>query len=182
MFIYINILSYYDYVVIVVAWLLGLYCAVSAYHHWSFAFESRWWLGVFHTTLWDNVFQLLTTCRWVSPVSSTIKTVRHDITEIFLKVAIIPRDSLLLQGIVKVKDLEIKQKRNQKWVEIRNDKSFWIHILHKYMYISNYFRQNIKFIMHNESHFVEFNYKLNNYYRKMIPQNPVHIITWSGPL
>ena len=78
---------------------------------------------------------------------------------------IILRGSVLLQGIVKVKDLKIKQKHNQKWVEIRNDKRFWINILYKYMYISNYFKQDIKFIMYNESHFVEFNYKLNNYYR-----------------
>jgi hypothetical protein len=36
----------------------------------------------------DKVCQWLTTGRWFSPVSSTNKTNRHDITEIYLKVAL----------------------------------------------------------------------------------------------
>jgi len=43
------------------------------------------------TTLCDNVCQWLATDRWFSlgsPVSSTNKTDRHDITEILLKVAL----------------------------------------------------------------------------------------------
>ena len=44
--------------------------------------------GVFDTTLCDKVCQWITTCRWFSPVSATIKTVRHDITEILFKVAL----------------------------------------------------------------------------------------------
>ena len=48
--------------------------------------------GVLDTTLCDNVCQLLVTGRWFcpgTPVSSTNKTDRHDIAEIFLKVALI---------------------------------------------------------------------------------------------
>jgi len=45
--------------------------------------------GVLDTTLCDKVCQLLATGRWFSPgtpVSSTNKTDRHDITEILSKV------------------------------------------------------------------------------------------------
>ena len=47
--------------------------------------------GVFNATLCDEVCQWLATGRWFSPgtpVSSTNKTDRHDITEILLKVAL----------------------------------------------------------------------------------------------
>ena len=47
--------------------------------------------GVFDTTLCDKVCYLLAAVRWCStntPVSSTNKTDRHDITKIFLKVAL----------------------------------------------------------------------------------------------
>jgi hypothetical protein len=40
------------------------------------------------TTLCDKICQWLATGRWFSPVSSTNKTDRHDITEILLKVAL----------------------------------------------------------------------------------------------
>ena len=40
------------------------------------------------TALCDKVCQLLATGRWFSPVSSTNKTDRHNITEILLKVAL----------------------------------------------------------------------------------------------
>jgi hypothetical protein len=40
------------------------------------------------TTLCDKVCQWLATDGWFSPVSSTNKTDRHDITEILLKVAL----------------------------------------------------------------------------------------------
>jgi hypothetical protein len=43
--------------------------------------------GVFDTTLVDEVCQWLAAGRWFSPVSSTNKSDRHDITEILLKVA-----------------------------------------------------------------------------------------------
>jgi hypothetical protein len=46
---------------------------------------------VLDTTLCDKVCQWLATGRWFSPgtpVSSTIKTDRHDITEILLKVSV----------------------------------------------------------------------------------------------
>jgi hypothetical protein len=36
----------------------------------------------------DKVYQLLAQGRWFSPASSTIKTGRHDIAEILLKVAL----------------------------------------------------------------------------------------------
>jgi hypothetical protein len=47
--------------------------------------------GVLHTTLCDQVCQRLVTGRWFSPgtpVSSTNKTDRHNLTEILLKVAL----------------------------------------------------------------------------------------------
>ena len=47
--------------------------------------------GVLDTTLYDKVCQWLAACRWFfpgSPVSSTNKTDRHEITEILLKVAL----------------------------------------------------------------------------------------------
>jgi hypothetical protein len=49
------------------------------------------WLGVLNTTLCDKVRQLLATGQWFSPgtlVSFTNKTDCHDITEIWLKVAL----------------------------------------------------------------------------------------------
>jgi hypothetical protein len=51
-------------------------------------FESRSWRGVLNTTLCDEVCQCLATGLWLSPVSSTTKTDRHDIPEILLKVAL----------------------------------------------------------------------------------------------
>ena len=54
-----------------------------------------WWWGwitlrqsVLNTTLCDKVCKWLVTGRWYSPVSSTTKTDRHNITEILLKVAL----------------------------------------------------------------------------------------------
>ena len=44
--------------------------------------------GVLDTTLCDKVCQWLATGQWFSPVSSTNRTDRHDITEILLKVAL----------------------------------------------------------------------------------------------
>ena len=64
-------------------------CAISTYHHWCCQFESRSGRDVQH--LCDKVCQWLTTGRWFSlstPVSSTNKSARHDITEILLKVAL----------------------------------------------------------------------------------------------
>jgi len=65
--------------------------AISAYHHWSCEFDSRSWRGVLDTTLCDKVCQWLAAGRWFSPgspVSSSNKTDRHEITEILLKVAL----------------------------------------------------------------------------------------------
>ena len=63
--------------------------AISAYHHLSCEFESRSQRSVFDTTLCDQVCQWQAAGRWFSPstpVSSTYKTDRHNITEILLKV------------------------------------------------------------------------------------------------
>jgi len=46
------------------------------------------WQGVLDTTLCDKICQWLPTDRWFSPVSSTNKTNRQDITEILLKVVL----------------------------------------------------------------------------------------------
>jgi hypothetical protein len=59
--------------------------AISAYYQKRCEFESRSWRGVIDTTLCDRIV----TGRWFSlgtPVSSTNKTSRHDISEILLKV------------------------------------------------------------------------------------------------
>jgi hypothetical protein len=64
---------------------------ISAYHHSSCEFESHSWQVVLTTTLCHKVCQWLATGWWFSlgtPVSSTIKTDCHDITEISLKVAL----------------------------------------------------------------------------------------------
>jgi hypothetical protein len=64
---------------------------ISVYHHLRCEFESRSRRGVLDATLCDNVYQSLPAGRWFSPgtpVSSTNKTDRHDITEILLKVAL----------------------------------------------------------------------------------------------
>jgi hypothetical protein len=54
--------------------------------------ENNWWSGsVLNTTLCDKVCQWLVTGRWFSPgtpVSSTNKTDRHDITKILFNVAL----------------------------------------------------------------------------------------------
>ena len=65
--------------------------AISTYHHQRCEFEPRSWWGVLYATLCDKVCQWLTAGWWFSPgtpVSSTNKTDRHDITEILLKVAL----------------------------------------------------------------------------------------------
>ena len=61
--------------------------AISTYHHWRCEFDSH--SG--DTTLFDKGCRWLATGLWFSPgtpVSSTNKTDRHDITEILLKVAL----------------------------------------------------------------------------------------------
>jgi len=66
-------------------------CVISAYHLWRCEFESHSWRGVLDTALCDKVCQWLVAGQWFSPgtpVSSTNKTDRHDITEILLKVAL----------------------------------------------------------------------------------------------
>ena len=65
-------------------------CAISAYQHKRCEFEPHSWWGVLDTTLCGKVCQWLATGLWFSPgtpISSTNKTDRHDITKILLKVA-----------------------------------------------------------------------------------------------
>jgi hypothetical protein len=62
------------------------------YHHQRCEFVSCSWRGVLDTTLYDKVCQWLEAGRWFSngtPVSSTNKTDRHDITEILFQVHIL---------------------------------------------------------------------------------------------
>jgi hypothetical protein len=87
--------SYIHYFVLTCLWFLKIgfttTCAISAYHHWSFELEPRSSRCELDTTLCDKVYQWLAAVRWFSPgtpVSSTNKTDRHDITEILLKVPI----------------------------------------------------------------------------------------------
>ena len=64
-------------------------CAIIAYHHLICEFEPHSWRGVLDATLCDKVCQRLATGLWFSPgtpVSSTNKIDRHDITKILLKV------------------------------------------------------------------------------------------------
>ncbi len=51
-------------------------------------FESLSWQGALDSTLCDKACQWLATGWWFSPVSSTNKTDRHNITEVLLKVAL----------------------------------------------------------------------------------------------
>jgi hypothetical protein len=51
----------------------------------------RFWRGVLDATLCDKVWHCLMAGRWFSPdtpISSTKKTDRHDISEVLLKVAL----------------------------------------------------------------------------------------------
>ena len=61
--------------------------AISAYHHWCCEFESRSGRGVQHYVI-KFVSDLRQVGSRFSPVSSTNKTDRHDITEILLKVVL----------------------------------------------------------------------------------------------
>ena len=60
-------------------------CAISAYHQQCCQFKTLSWRDVLDTILCDKVCQWLVTGVWFSPgtpVSSTNKTDRYDITEI----------------------------------------------------------------------------------------------------
>ena len=64
---------------------------IRAYHHLSFEFEPHSWRDVLDTSLCDKVYQWLATGWWFyrgTLLSSTNKTDRHDITEIWLTVAL----------------------------------------------------------------------------------------------
>ena len=63
-------------------------CAICSYHYYSCEFKPCSWRVVLETTLYGKVCQWLATGRCFSPVSSTNKTRRHDITKILLKVAL----------------------------------------------------------------------------------------------
>ena len=67
-------------------------CAIrGAYRHQSCEFEPRSGRCAIDTTLCSKVYQGLATGQWISmgtPVSTTNKTDRHDITEILLKMTL----------------------------------------------------------------------------------------------
>jgi len=72
-----------------VVWFTTTY-AIGVYHHWVMSWV-RIPLRARCITLCDKVCQWLAAGRWFppgTPVSSTSKTDRHDITEILLKVAL----------------------------------------------------------------------------------------------
>ena len=80
--------------------------AISAYH-----FESRSWRGVHDTTLCNKVCQWHAAGWWISlgtPVSSTNKTVGHDITELLLlKVEL--KTHTQIYNILKIAELDCCQ-------------------------------------------------------------------------
>jgi hypothetical protein len=61
---------------------------ISIYHHEWCELESSSLPGIIDKTVYDKVRQWLAACRWFSPVSSTNKIDRHDITEVLLKVSL----------------------------------------------------------------------------------------------
>ena len=73
------------------SWSYGSWIYNGAYHHLNCEFKSHSWRGVLDTILCDKVSQWLESCPKFSPGtpnSFTNKTDHHDITEIFLKVAL----------------------------------------------------------------------------------------------
>ena len=76
--------------------------------------------GVLDTTLCDKVCQWLATGRWFSPgtpVSSTNKTDRHDITEILLKVALNTIKQTNYQNVF----IDIKTRISSYWKNLITD-------------------------------------------------------------
>ena len=95
---------------------------------------------VFDTTLCDKVGQWLATGRWFSPgtaVSSTNKTVRHDITEILLKVALTtitltkPNPSSLYQKYFSLFSLQLNWFQQFKYQTFKNYAAWQIVIMLK---------------------------------------------------
>jgi hypothetical protein len=80
-------------------------CVMNTYH--------RSWRGELDTTWSDKVCQWLAAGRWFSPVSSTNKTDRHDITEILLKVASVDLWTTNVQFHFQIKRLVILE--SGKW-------------------------------------------------------------------
>jgi hypothetical protein len=73
----------------IVYYLPTITCAISAYHHWSCAFEPCSWWNVLDTTLWGKVCQWLAPSQLFSPgtpVSSTKMIDRHDVAEILVNI------------------------------------------------------------------------------------------------
>ena len=103
-------------------------------------FMARW--RVLDTPLCDKVCQWLTTSRWFSPdtpVSSTNKTDRHDITEILLKVALKTINQLnqptsfygrtkLIQKSMPVSSYWLKTRDVARIMEKYRHKLFWIRV------------------------------------------------------
>ena len=86
-------------------------CEISAYHHWRCEFGSRS-CEVYSRSIQHYVIKLVSVCGRLmfspgTPVSSTNKTDRHDITEILLKVAFNIITLTLPRFLCRVKYLEI---------------------------------------------------------------------------
>ena len=73
---------------VVISWWLDLYLCNQCLSPLTLWVRTPLRRGELNTTLCDQICQWLVTCPWLSPVYSTNKTDRHDITEILLKVAL----------------------------------------------------------------------------------------------
>ena len=85
--------------------------------------SGSWW-GVLYTTLCNKVCQWLTPGRWFSlgtPVSSTNKIDRHDITEIVLKVAL---NTIKFFNKMLYHDMQPKCSHHHLWLKIVLTDSF----------------------------------------------------------
>jgi hypothetical protein len=94
------------------------------YHHYCCELESCSWRGLLDSTLCDKVCQWFEVVQWFSPgtpVSSTNKIDRHDITGILLTVTLsIITHHLYLIIIWSMKIMKInKKKNNKRWSTCR---------------------------------------------------------------
>ena len=101
---------------VMIMWLLSLQQCLSPLKLWVWTCSCR--CG-FYTTLCDKVCQWLATGQWFSPgtpVSSTNKTDRHDITEILLTVASITINQA--KSNLNTKSIMPNMNRNNAWFYI----------------------------------------------------------------
>ena len=123
----------------------------------SCEFELRSWRGVLDTTLCDQVCLWHATGRWFSqgtPVSSTNKTDRYDITEILLKVALNTIDQLNQPTIYSILINKNCKTFCRKWGNIifcaisYCGVEFWIWILQAY-HVKTNFSERLRVITFN---------------------------------